>query len=425
MTRYTYTCLILIGLFAACYPKSVPKSANKINPAKTNNPLSSLHPDFLIYHHTDNESKVFFHINSTQLLYAKNPDNEEFSCRIKINWKVYKSLEMKVATDTGSVMFSDIGSDKAFKHIYASFLIRLPSGSNYYIKFTVIDLNKNAQGTQVYFTSKLNKYQHNYFYARNQSDSSVCYYNSIKDNIIHLYTSLNPSVKLYIRCYKKVFSQAPPSFSEVPMPQFKYQPDTLLEIYTDSNGYAQINLPEYSFFQLQTDTSLRAGITLFRFTKGFPAVTSEQMLLEPLRYMCTSSEYEKLKSAKDIKLAVDNFWITRCGSKERARELIKTYYTRVEEANRKFTSFTEGWKTDRGMIWLIFGEPAVIETKEQYISWLYRDRFNNLTMRYNFIKVNNPFTDNDYWLERNISYKPVWYEAVETWRQGRVYAYGR
>jgi hypothetical protein len=97
----------------------------------------------------------------------------------------------------------------------------------------------------------------------------------------------------------------------------------------------------------------------------------------------------------------------------------------VEQANRKFTSYTEGWKTDRGMIWIIFGEPAVIETKENYISWLYKDRSNNFSLRYNFIKINNPFTDNDYWLERNISYKLVWYDAIETWRQGRVYSYGR
>jgi hypothetical protein len=35
--------------------------------------------------------------------------------------------------------------------------------------------------------------------------------------------------------------------------------------------------------------------------------------------------------------------------------------------------------------------------------------------------VNNPFTDNDYALERSGAYKQNWYTAVDIWRQGRAY----
>jgi GWxTD domain-containing protein len=416
---------IILLLAVACYPKSLPKSAYKSDTPKKLTISSYIQPDILIYHHEESNSKVFFHINTSQLLYAKSAETDDFYCRLHIHWKIYKTLEMKAALDTGSVMISEKGLQGVNKHLYASFTIPLASGSNYYIKFTVIDLNKYTQESKVCFTSKLNKSMQNFFYARNFYDSTVCFNHALNDYHIHLYSALNKASKLYIRAYKKIFPLPPPTFSNAPMPQFKYQHDTLIELYTDDNGYANIHLPPYNFFQFQTDTTVRTGMTLFNFAKGFPAVTSEQMLLEPLRYMCSSAEYEKLKTAQDIKSAVDNFWIARCGSKERARELIKTYYTRVEQANRKFTSYTEGWKTDRGMIWIIFGEPAVIETKENYISWLYKDRSNNFSLRYNFIKINNPFTDNDYWLERNISYKLVWYDAIETWRQGRVYSYGR
>jgi hypothetical protein len=40
---------------------------------------------------------------------------------------------------------------------------------------------------------------------------------------------------------------------------------------------------------------------------------------------------------------------------------------------------------------------------------------------YLFSKVSNPFTDNDFELERSQIFKQFWYTSVDAWRQGRVY----
>jgi hypothetical protein len=37
------------------------------------------------------------------------------------------------------------------------------------------------------------------------------------------------------------------------------------------------------------------------------------------------------------------------------------------------------------------------------------------------VHQNNPLTDNDYQLRREVQYKAPWYKAVEAWRQGRTY----
>ena len=93
----------------------------------------------------------------------------------------------------------------------------------------------------------------------------------------------------------------------------------------------------------------------------------------------------------------------------------------MHESNKLFTSFQEGWKTDRGMIYIVFGAPnKVTKTKNGEI-WTYGVSGNSASVVFSFLKIINPFTENDYYLERSESYKEPWYQAVDMWRQGRIY----
>jgi hypothetical protein len=38
-----------------------------------------------------------------------------------------------------------------------------------------------------------------------------------------------------------------------------------------------------------------------------------------------------------------------------------------------------------------------------------------------FVKVINPFSENDYQLNRSDMFKDEWYKSVDAWRQGRAY----
>ena len=72
---------------------------------------------------------------------------------------------------------------------------------------------------------------------------------------------------------------------------------------------------------------------------------------------------------------------------ERARSLIKTYYSRVEKANEMFTSHVEGWKTDRGMISIIFILQAMLENQNAEV-WYYVQQSNANINAYN--SINDP-----------------------------------
>jgi len=73
------------------------------------------------------------------------------------------------------------------------------------------------------------------------------------------------------------------------------------------------------------------------------------------------------------------------------------------------------------MIAIIFGEPHSISKSVDSETWFYNNERSYSYITFSFIKVKNPFTDNDYILSRDPGFKPQWYRAVESWRQGRAY----
>ena len=143
----------------------------------------------------------------------------------------------------------------------------------------------------------------------------------------------------------------------------------------------------------------------------------------PLRYITTNDEYDQVIKGGNLKKSVDQYWLRIGGSPQRARELISAFYGRVQFANQYFTSYVEGWKTDRGMCYVVYGPPDIVYRSSASETWIYGEegRYNSLSLT--FTKVVNPFTSNDFRLNRSTALKSSWYRAVEFWRQGRVLKY--
>jgi GWxTD domain-containing protein len=120
------------------------------------------------------------------------------------------------------------------------------------------------------------------------------------------------------------------------------------------------------------------------------------------------------------KEAVENFWIKNTGNKDKEKSALLAYYNRVEKANLYFTSYVDGWRTERGIVYLIFGAPNSIFKQSESETWLYGEEGNYRSTSFTFIKVLNPFTDNDYQLNRSEIYKEEWYRFVDTWRMGKI-----
>ncbi|QCR25194.1 GWxTD domain-containing protein [Pontibacter sp. SGAir0037] len=150
----------------------------------------------------------------------------------------------------------------------------------------------------------------------------------------------------------------------------------------------------------------------------FPLLTTADELIQPLIYMTTSTERRALYNAADPKAAVDEFWLRTAKDKSIARELIRVFYSRVEAANKAFTSHKSGWATDRGMIYIIFGQPDVVNQSGDVLTWTYRETNTSPYLKFVFNKKQNNFTENHYELVRRRDYEESWYSTVAKWRAG-------
>jgi hypothetical protein len=96
---------------------------------------------------------------------------------------------------------------------------------------------------------------------------------------------------------------------------------------------------------------------------------------------------------------------------------MKNYFKRVELANLYFTSYKEGWKTDRGMVYIVFGMPDEVFKFNDREVWNY-----NLTkqkLNFSFVKSSSVFDPENYVLLRDSKYQQNWYETIDLWRGSR------
>jgi GWxTD domain-containing protein len=169
----------------------------------------------------------------------------------------------------------------------------------------------------------------------------------------------------------------------------------------------------------QADTSSSKGLGFNIMEASFPKFTKIENLIEALVYISTQEEISNLNGASNKKNALDQYWLQLAGNAENAKRIIKLYYQRVEYANRAYTTYKEGWKTDMGMVYIAFGAPQVTTKGNQQL-WTYYMDGGNTKVTFAFVQKANQFSEKHYELIRKSEYGAIWYEAVEKWRLGLV-----
>ena len=116
---------------------------------------------------------------------------------------------------------------------------------------------------------------------------------------------------------------------------------------------------------------------------NMPATISDiELAIRQVKYIADKKEFDKLKNAAaDEKLhKFEEFWNSHDPSPGTdANEGMDEFYRRVQYTNENFTVFRDGWKTDMGMIYIIFGPPSDIERhpfdleNKPHEYWYYHD----------------------------------------------------
>src|SRR5690606_19887565 len=112
-----------------------------------------------------------------------------------------------------------------------------------------------------------------------------------------------------------------------------------------------------ALYFVQDDTTIFNGIAFRLVPSYYPDYKKAEELVLPLIYISTKSEMARLSKSKDVKKALDKYWLDLINNPGRARNIIKSFYDQIESANHFFTTYKEGWKTDQGMIYALYGPP--------------------------------------------------------------------
>ena len=110
--------------------------------------------------------------------------------------------------------------------------------------------------------------------------------------------------------------------------------------------------------------------------------------IDQMRYILSNEERSKLNKVrkKDREELFYSFWSERDPTPETStNELMDQYYSRVRYANEHFTSFTPGWRTDMGMIYILFGPPNDIER-------IFMNSNRNAHQNWYYYRINRTFT---------------------------------
>jgi GWxTD domain-containing protein len=213
--------------------------------------------------------------------------------------------------------------------------------------------------------------------------------------------------------YDDDFPPAAPAFSEA---QARVSRGMEIDSVYRVKGGEEINFSRKGLYLIQKDTNSLQGFS-FRAEEDYPQYTKLINLPGPLIYISTRQEYDRLALTQGNKKAFDRVILNIATETERAKVLMRSYFRRVELANRYFTSYKEGWKTDRGMIYIIFGKPNEVYRFSDREVWSYKnDQFD---IRLTFSRSSSLFDPENYVLIREKKFENTWYEVIDLWRNAR------
>ncbi len=420
----TFILLVLVLLADSC---SLPQTARRPsgNLADIYNPSrSTIHPDFLVNHVNDSTSVLYIRIFPAELLFNQANEQGDFLAKLKIGYVLTQTSE---GAGSSGIMVDSASISKTLdrSQVRNSFFTALPLkarfGRQYMVKVSVEDKLRRSVTENYLVVDKTSPYNAQNFRVISDITGYPAFTRVFTpDEKFRIQYNRLGYDSLYVDYYVQDRSLPRPVFSTAPDIPVNTYPDSVWSApFNDSSVY---ELEERGIYHFRVKLGEKEGLSLFNFGENFPTVKTVDDLLGPLVYLTSSAEFRDLRMEPNRKLAIDNFWLNIAGNMDAARELIRVFYNRVLYANLYFTSYKEGWKTDRGMIYIIFGSPNMLDKSIDAEKWTYFSRRSGTPIEFVFNRQENLFTYQDFVLNRNASSTGYWTEAVRSWKRGRIYS---
>lgn len=389
-----------------------------------------INPLYTVTNESENQSYLAVKFFTNELNFSEANPRGIPMAQMLITVKLYNISQGRTLADTAYYNLNIIKEEGRQEYIYRVPL-KVQTGLQYMAEVKILDrIRQRVIQAFVPFNtlSATNKYN---FMARGHFAKNELFNPVIRKNEYVNLVYLNGNIdSLYISFYKQFTGIPDPPSMLLPEKTIDYGPDTIIAIsYSDT---LPMMFPNEGIYLCSIDREIADGFTFLNFGPTYPQMTIPETMIEPLAYIASPDEIYTMRSAQRPKVALDEFWIGCGGNIERARELIRIYYTRVLYANNYFTSYKEGWRTERGMIYIIYGPPDKVYKTNEGESWGYRKpviksswgtryHVKDEYLYFNFKKKDNVFSDNDFYISRSETLVTMWNQAVASWRKGIVF----
>ena len=379
-----------------------------------------LRPMFSIYHNQPGESTVFIQASSDQLLY-KIGENNKFNSQYSVHFELYESYEFDVLLDSATLGFEDTKSSQETKVLRNEIKINTSNarGQTPVLKIEITDLNRKLSYHN-FLDVNLGNEQSRQNFKLTSLNGKIRFMNHMMVGEQFFLENNAGASQYFVRQYKRNFPLATPPYVDPKAAQFKYEAERKYKV--SANDTLSFSEPGFYHFQLNEDS--KEGFTVFVFNDEFPFISHRTQMAEPLRYLTSQREFEIMMNQTtpdSMKYQVDKFWLKSAGGASRGKVLVREYYNRIQDANLFFTSYLEGWKTDRGIVYAILGPPSKVTRDFNTETWVYGNESSSLDMVFTFVKVYNPFCGNDFALAKLNKYRYAWGQAIDAWRHGTAY----
>ncbi len=349
--------------------------------------------------------------------------SQTIASEISINYGLLADYTSREFLSTRKVTLLRKNVFKRDGKYYASFNIPKRPTISEVVILEVIDGKTNQKDQLDFLVNYTSTKFREKFTLAHQSGKNPLFSNYVlSDDTIQIYDVKGGKEELIVRYYRQDFKTAlPPMSTKSVEPLAKVIP-------SDSSFTIKANTPirfsKTGLYLVQKDTTAYYGLSMFVSDLKYPKLSLLKDVVEPLVYITTPDEINQLRKHEtflDTKKEFDKMWLRwLSGNINTAKQTIRVYFQRVKLANQYFTTHKEGWKTDMGMIFIIYGRPSRVIRNNDKELWIYTQSASFSEMNFTFLRRPNQFSDNDFMLVRYPDYEAVWYPMIEQWRQGKV-----
>jgi GWxTD domain-containing protein len=394
--------LILVILFAGCAVTESGYSHLLKEVYIKPRPIAELPFTFSLYRQNDSLCQLFYRAESQSFL-SKRETNDQWYNTIKVDFLVQRNQF------AGKQFFSQIEDYRleSKSNLNDSFEFYLPINKDLFYELKLIDENKHVYRIESSWWNRKTGFLKEDFLIRDTNNEVLT--ERIFDIPVTIQSNRWKDSLLLVRKYSDLSNVA-----ELPYAQGSLKnkeefgeewADTILlaELNTRlqvdfEEGFYKVNLPE----------------DIYSKNNFYFSMNEKRPIIDALIYL--SDEKEGRTSLQTW----TTFWLKASGGEKYLMDkLIKEFEERVRYTNQNFASYKEGWKTDKGMLYIVYGKPDRVLTDTQGESWTYGLSEVNSQL-FLFRRDPHNLHPNDWELERSFQLKERWDASINRWKNGWV-----